>query len=117
MRTAPAAIVCFLVASILGAAGQFLYKGGADRATGSLWSYVWNGWITLGVCCYVAVMVLFVAGFRQHGSPSALYPLYATTFIWAALIHLVANQKPILPANLAGMLLLILGMYLMGREQ
>jgi hypothetical protein len=44
-----------------------------------------------------------------------LYPIYATTFIWAALIARVAYDTPIKGVNLAGMGLLVLGMYLMGK--
>ncbi len=68
-----------------------------------------------GVVCYVAVMVLFVAAFKKGGALTALYPIYATTFIWAALIALWAYGAPIKPVNVGGMLLLIGGMYLMAR--
>ena len=109
-------IVCFVIASLLGAVGQFLYKSGTDRACGSLAGYVFNGRILAGVGCYVAVMVLFVAAFRRGGAMTVLYPIYASTFVWAALIALVAYATPIKPLNVAGMALLILGMYLMGRQ-
>jgi drug/metabolite transporter (DMT)-like permease len=115
MKTTPVAILCFLAASVLGAVGQFCYKAGADRTRGTLWSYLWNSRILLGVCCYVAVMVLFVAAFRQKASPSALYPLYATTFIWAALIEHALYGRVISIGNVAGMGLLVGGMYLLGR--
>ena len=44
-----------------------------------------------------------------------LYPVYATTFFWAALIGWFAFGESIRAINIAGMLLLVLGMYLMGR--
>ena len=44
-----------------------------------------------------------------------LYPLYASTFIWAAVIGLCAYGVPIKPINIAGMVLLVGGMYLMGK--
>lgn len=115
MKTAPLAVFYFLVASVLGAAGQFLYKAGADRAHGAIQNYLWNGRIVLGAGCYVGVMVLFVAAFKQQGSPSALYPLYATTFIWAALLDHFLYGRMISVANVAGMILLVVGMYLLGR--
>jgi multidrug transporter EmrE-like cation transporter len=114
MRTPPISIACFLLASLLGAAGQFLYKSGAGRTTASPLSYA-NPRILGGVACYIAVMVLFVAAFKKGGSLTVLYPLYATTFIFAALIALATDGTPIKPVNIAGMLLLIAGMYLMGR--
>lgn len=93
MKTTPLAIL-FLVASVLGAVGQFFYKAGADRAHGAIQNYFLNSRIVLGACCYLAVMVLFVAAFKEKAPPSALYPLYATTFIWAALLdHLLFGWK------------------------
>ena len=59
-------------------------------------------------------MVLFVAAFKKGGSLAALYPVYASTFIWAALIALLAYGTPIRPINVAGMGLLVGGMYCMG---
>ena len=113
--TPSASIWMFLAASLFGALGQFLYKSGAGLASGSIMSYVANWRLLGGVACYVAVMVLFVAAFKRGGALSVLYPIYATTFIWAALIGLLAYGTPIKPVNIAGMALLIVGMYLMGR--
>ncbi|WDI39887.1 hypothetical protein [Bremerella sp. P1] len=115
MTTPVVSIILFLLASLIGAVGQFLYKSGAETAGGSISSYLLNPRILGGVVCYIAVMVLFVAAFKKGGALSVLYPVYATTFIWAALIGLMAYETPIRPINVAGMLLLIGGMYLMGR--
>ena len=115
MKTTPLATMYFLIASVLGAVGQFLYKAGADRAQGAIQSYLLNSRIMLGAGCYLAVMVLFVAAFKQKASPSALYPLYATTFIWAALLDHALYGRIISFANVAGMFLLVGGMYLLGR--
>lgn len=115
MQTPAFSVLCFLLASFLGAAGQFLYKSGAERTTASIASYLWNGRILGGVLCYVAVMVLFVAAFKRGGSLTVLYPLYASTFIWAAVIALWAYSTPIKLVNIAGMALLVAGMYLMGK--
>jgi len=115
VTTPLSSIGMFLAASFLGAIGQFLYKTGADSADGGLFSYVLNIRILVGVFCYCAVMVLFVAAFKRGGSLTTLYPIYATTFIWAALIALFAYGTPIRPINVAGMGLLVTGMYCMGR--
>lgn len=115
MKTPLISIVFFLLASLFGALGQFLYKSGAEQAGGSIASYLLNPRLLGGVGCYIAVMVLFVAAFKRGGSLTALYPVYATTFIFAALIAWWAYQTPIKPANICGMALLIAGMYFMGR--
>ena len=103
MPTPSISIVLFLVAAVLGAAGQYLYKSGADAATGGVSSYLLNARLLGGVVCYVGVMVFFVAAFKRGGSLSVLYPLYATTFIWAAVITWVAycssaSRSPISPS-------------------
>ena len=115
MKTPVISIVFFLLASLFGALGQFLYKSGAERATGGLVSYLANARLLGGVACYVAVMVLFVAAFKRGGALTTLYPVYATTFIFAALIALWAYGTPVKPAHIGGMALLIAGMYFMGR--
>ena len=114
-RTPAASIIMFLVAALAGALGQYLYKSGAGRAGGSVSSYVVNPRLLGGVVCYIAVMVLFVAAFKKGGSLTVLYPVYASTFIFAALIALAVYGTPIRPVNVAGMLLLVGGMYLMGK--
>ena len=115
MYTPLMSIVMFLCAALFGALGQYLYKSGADAATGGLSSYILNVRLSLGVLCYVLVMILFVAAFKRGGSLTVLYPVYASTFIWAALISMVAFGTPIKPINVGGMGLLILGMYCMGK--
>ncbi len=109
-------IVMFVAAAALGALGQLLYKTGADAAQGSLWSYVLNLRILGGVACYIAVMVLFVAAFKKGGALTVLYPVYASTFVFAAILALAVYGTPIKPVNVAGMLLLCAGMYCMGRS-
>ena len=106
----------FVVAAFLGALGQFLYKSGADRASGSVASYLLNTRLLGGVLCYVAVMVLFVAAFKRGGSLTVLYPIYATTFIWAAIIAWLVYGTPVRLVNIGGIALLIAGMYFMGRQ-
>jgi hypothetical protein len=115
MKTPPISIVLFLLAALLGAVGQFLYKSGAERAGGSLMSYLANARLLGGGACYVAVMVLFVAAFKRGGALTTLYPAYASTFVFAAIIAWYAYGTPIKPANVAGMALLAGGMYLLGR--
>jgi len=115
MTTPAISIVFFLAAALLGALGQYLYKSGADLATGTVASYIVNPRLLGGVICYIAVMVLFVAAFKKGGSLTVLYPIYATTFIWAALLALLVYETPIKAVNVAGMGLLVIGMYLMGK--
>jgi multidrug transporter EmrE-like cation transporter len=107
-------MLLFLLAAVLGAVGQWLYKTGSDRATDGLLSYL-NLPVIGGIVCYTAVMVLFVAAFKVGGQPQVLYPIYASTFIFAAALAWVVAGQPIRPVHMAGMACLVLGMFLMGR--
>lgn len=109
-------VVMFVSAAILGALGAYLYKSGAQSAAGPWFSYLLNPRILGGLFCYAAVMVLFVAAFRIGGALTVLYPVYASTFIFGALIAWYAYGTPIRLPNVLGMILLVAGMYLMGRQ-
>ena len=104
----------FLLAAALGAVGQWLYKAGSDKANDSFAGYI-NLPIISGIICYSAVMVLFVAAFKRGGQPQVLYPIYSSTFIFAAFIAWFYLGQPIKPAHMVGMLCLFAGMFLMGR--
>jgi len=114
LKTPFVAILCMLVASILGAAGQYLYKAGTDRAPGEGVSYLASPWILAGMACYIGVMFLFTQAFKAGGTVTVLYPIYATTFIWAAVLGLVLFGQPIRAVHILGMGLLVSGIYLMG---
>ena len=103
-------LLLFAVAAFLGAAGQLLYKSGVDTAGAGLINQVLSVRIFLGVLCYTAVMILFVAAFRIGGSPVALYPVYASTFIWVAVLSRFIDGTPITWIHVFGWLLLIAGM-------
>ena len=60
--TPVSSMVLFLIAAIVGALGQFLYKSGAERTTDVWLSYMLNWRLAIGVVCYIGVMVLFQAG-------------------------------------------------------
>ena len=115
MKTPISSMVMFLAAALLGAFGQYLYKSGSDATDDRLISYVMNTRLVGGVICYIGVMVLFVAAFKKGGSLTVLYPIYASTFIFAALIAWYVYETPIKPVNVLGMGLLVLGMYWMGK--
>jgi multidrug transporter EmrE-like cation transporter len=107
-------VVCVLLASLLGAAGQFLFKQAASRGGSPALGFLATPWALVGLACYVSVMLLFSFAFRRGGTVTLLYPLYASTFIWAAVMAWAIDDHPIRPVHVAGMLLLIVGMICMG---
>lgn len=113
-KTPMVSIVCVLIASVLGAAGQFLFKTASGQAKAGILSVLKSPWAIVGMLCYVTVMLLFTHAFRKGGTVTVLYPIYASTFIWAAVMALVLYGEPIRPIHLVGMALLVVGMFLMG---
>ena len=92
MKTQLVPILLYLVAGLSGAAGQYLYKVGADRL-GVV--PLWKNWhIAGGVVAFTLGMVLFIAAFKLGGRLSVIYPMYATTFIWGALIGVQVAGEP-----------------------
>jgi multidrug transporter EmrE-like cation transporter len=114
LKTPILAIACMLVASVFGAVGQYLYKAGADRSNAGPIAMLLSPWILAGMGCHIAVMLLFTQAFKAGGTVTVLYPIYATTFIWAAVIGQALFGQPIRFVHIVGMILLVGGMYLMG---
>jgi multidrug transporter EmrE-like cation transporter len=108
-----AAILCVLAASILGAGGQFLFKLAAARGGGAPLGFLWTPWAVLGLASYIAVMMLFSYAFQRGGTVAVLYPIYATTFIWAAIMSWLFYGHAIRPIHLLGMALLLAGIVCM----
>jgi hypothetical protein len=115
-KTPIASILMFIGAALLGAVGSWLYKAGAAAADGTMRGYLLNPKIGAGLICYTSVMVLFVAAFRNGGALTVLYPTYASTFVFSAVIAFFAYGTPIRAANVFGMSLLVVGMYFMGKQ-
>ena len=107
---APQALV--LVASVLGAAGQFVFQAASSRMASGLAGFLREPRVFLGMACYLAVMALTTAAFKRGGSVATLYPIYALTFLWAALWGHVARAEALRPSQLAGLALLVLGISL-----
>jgi multidrug transporter EmrE-like cation transporter len=81
----------------------------AHNATARVVGFLTNPYILAGMSGYLLVMVLFTYAFRTGGTVRVLYPLYAPTFIRAALIARVAYHQPVQPVHVIGMMLLITG--------
>lgn len=102
MPTSSVAVVLFL-------------KSGVEGAGSLLAGYIWNARLWGGLACYVAVIVSFVAAFKRGGALTVLYPVYASPFVVAAVLAWRVYGTTIHWPNVVGMLLLVLGMYLLGR--
>jgi drug/metabolite transporter (DMT)-like permease len=116
MGTPLSSVLLYLIAALIGALGQYMYKLGAQELqVGDPASLATNWRLLVGIICYVGVMALFVAGLRQGGQLTVLYPVYATTFIWGALIGVYLLGEHLQPLNVLGILLVVAGVALVAR--
>lgn len=100
-----------LLAAFLGAFGQYYYKkGGQILAAGGK---ILNIPTLAGIVLFCGVMALFVVGYKLGGKISVVYPFYATTFIWGALIGVVFEKEEFHLLSFAGLLLVVAGISLM----
>ncbi len=113
LNTPTLAIGSVLIASILGGIAPFLFEHGSKQLQGRITDFVLNPYIIAGMATYLAVMVFFTYAFRIGGSVKVLYPIYATTFIWAAVIAFFRHGSPIEPVHMLGMALLMVGIVCM----
>lgn len=106
-------ILLYLLAGLFGAIGQYFYKIGADRL--SQISFLQNWPIFLGILSFIIVMVLFVMSFKLGGKLSVVYPVYATTFVWGALIAKFALGEQINFSKIIGIFLICAGVAVISR--
>lgn len=101
-------VILNLIAAVFGALGQYAYKkGGLRLSEVPIWQ---NYHIWIGVLLFCAVMVLFVIGYKLGGQISVVYPFYATTFIWGALVGHFLDKEPISFSVIGGTILIVLGL-------
>jgi multidrug transporter EmrE-like cation transporter len=116
MHTPVRSMLMILIAAFLGAIGQYLYKEGAGVRVQDAIGWLTNWRILVGLICYIGVMVLFISAFKIGGELTVLYPLYASTFIWAMIIGKFVLGENIGPAKLLGVAVIAAGMFLIGRS-
>ena len=107
-------ILLNLLAGLIGAFGQYAYKKGSLKL--SEVPILQNYSIWIGVFLFCIVMVLFVMGYKMGGRISVVYPYYATTFIWGALIGKFLEREPMNTSIIGGTLLIIAGLIWIAKD-
>lgn len=101
-------ILMNILAGVFGALGQYAYKRGSQQL-GQI-SIMQNYSLWSGMILFCVVMVFFVAAYKMGGRMSVVYPFYATTFIWGALIGHYIESEPINVHVIGGTLLIVAGL-------
>jgi multidrug transporter EmrE-like cation transporter len=106
--------------TLIGAAAQVLIKTGAvtlgdhpslvKTAIGILTTLP----LFVGYSMYGISMVLLVLALR-HGELSALYPVFALTFVWVTILSVTVFHETLNVSKLAGIVLIVGGVATLGR--
>ncbi|HTS77631.1 MAG TPA: hypothetical protein VMG40_15580 [Bryobacteraceae bacterium] len=107
--------------TVLGAAAQILIKMGAG-ALGPHASLVNTaiGMVTIpslffGYSLYGLYTVILILALRQ-GELSVLYPVIALTFVWVTIASMLVFHEPMNAAKLAGIVIIMSGVAVLGRD-
>lgn len=101
-----------LLASLLGAIGQWLYKIGAkDLKEVPIYK---NLPFLGGMFSFCLVMALFMIAFRLGGRISVTFPVYALTFVWGTFIGVLIDKEPFNGWQAFGVALVFAGVAIVG---
>jgi drug/metabolite transporter (DMT)-like permease len=112
-------VVC---CTLIGAAAQIFIKRGAGSlgANPSMvqaaLAMVLNPALLTGFSLYGISMVLLVLALR-HGELSLLYPVFALTYVWVAILSVVMLHESMNALKLAGIATIVAGIAVLGRGQ
>lgn len=103
--------------TIFGAAAQILIKSGANMLTGgSPLAMLTNVPLVAGYSLYGISTVFLVLALRD-GQLSILYPVISLTYVWVTFLSLFFFKESINPWKLLGVMIIVAGVTVLGREK
>ncbi len=111
MKTKSWAILLILFCTFLTSSAQVLYKFGIPSLNFNIMSIITNYYIIGGLCLYGIGAFLMLLAFKG-GEVSVLYPIFATSFIWVALMSNFFFQESLNIFKILGIASIILGISL-----
>lgn len=115
-------ILLVLMCTVFGAAAQMLIKAGANSlphingVIPNLLAMAQNSKLIAGYSLYGISTVLLVVALR-HGELSLLYPVIALTYVWVAILSVLVFHEYLNPLRLAGVVVIVAGVAILGREK
>lgn len=102
------AIVIVLSAAVLGAFGQLCFKLGSDTLSMKIKELLRNRYLIVGVVLYAIATVMSILALKG-GELSVLYPLIATSYIWATILAKKVLKENINVYKWSGVVMIIVG--------
>ena len=102
------AIFVVLIAAVLGAIAQLNLKIGSEHLTFNIKKLLKNKYFYIGVILYGISTVMFILSLKG-GELTVLYPLIATSYIWATILAKKILKEDINIYKWIGVTLIIVG--------
>lgn len=114
MNSTPVSSILLIFAcSVVGSFGAVFLKSGATRTlNGGVLAFL-NRHLLFGVSLYLGSSVLYGAGVR-HGQLSVLYPMVSLGYVWTVVWSRIFFQEQFTRQKMAGLGLVLLGVFLVG---
>jgi len=112
MKTHPLAIISVMLATLLTATGQFLFKMGTANMAFDI-GLLHNWYLIAGFAIYGISAVILVVSLK-YGELSVLYPIIAFSFVWVNIISFELLGEQLNTLKWAGVSLIIIGVSCIG---
>jgi len=104
-------IILTALSALIGSIGQVEFKRGTESLQLDIQAILTNYHLIVGLFLYALSTLIYIYSLSK-GRLSIVYPIIATSYIWATLFAWMFLKEPINHINLAGIILILLGVTL-----
>jgi len=104
-------IILMLISSILGALGVLYFKFASKTVSLNIYSWLFNSKFITALIFYALAFIAMVSALKLTDL-SVVYPLFALSYIWVALLSATVLKEKIYLYNWIGFMLIIIGIAL-----
>ena len=104
-------VILVIISSLLGATGMLFFKLGSKKISFKIMDWLTNWRVILGLFLYATATITLVSALKI-GDLSIVYPMYAFSYLWVALLSQTLLKEKISLLNWVGVFLIIGGIAL-----
>ncbi|MGH7885805.1 MAG: EamA family transporter [Thermodesulfobacteriota bacterium] len=104
--------ICFmLLTALFSAIGQIFFKYGSDYVGSSIFSWIFNYYLIIGLMIHAVGFYFMISAFKQ-ANLSLIYPVLATSYIWVAIFSSILLKEKIQFIQWFGMMAIVAGIFM-----
>lgn len=107
------AVAIALANGVIASFAQLLFKKGSADLTLRLWNILRSKYLMLGIVIYVGVTIPSLVAYH-YGDLSVIYPIFATSYIWVALLSKKYLNEKMNMFKWLGIIAIIVGVSMIG---